>query len=134
MLVNDKARENMAYVRRLLRHRQPGFAKTLESAVMLAERELHGSRPLKLDTLRQRQGAARGSLATLAPVRDGAVPRAHLLWAAALLLTVIADDAALVAELAGLLDDVKGQRLRPPNRPGQPSAPPGSRPATERDT
>jgi WhiB family redox-sensing transcriptional regulator len=39
--VNDQARENMAYVRRLLRHRQPGFAATLESAVMLAERELH---------------------------------------------------------------------------------------------
>ena len=32
----------MAYVRRLLRHRQPGFAAALESAVMLAERELPG--------------------------------------------------------------------------------------------
>ena len=38
--VNDRARRNMAYVRRLLRHRQPGFAAALESAVMLAEREL----------------------------------------------------------------------------------------------
>jgi hypothetical protein len=30
-------------VRRLLRHRQPGFAAALESAVMLAERELHSA-------------------------------------------------------------------------------------------
>jgi DNA-binding CsgD family transcriptional regulator len=79
--------------------------------------------------------------AALAPVRDGAVPRAHLLWAAtALLLEVIADDApgdpdtsalirlalglverragqdaaeaALVAELAGLFGEVK--RSAPP--------------------
>ena len=49
--------------------------------------------------------------AALAPVRDGLVPRAHLLWAAAaLLLEAIAADApgdphasALAAELAGLL-------------------------------
>jgi hypothetical protein len=40
MSVNDRARENMAYVRRLLRHRQPGFATALESAVMMAKREL----------------------------------------------------------------------------------------------
>ena len=32
--------------------------------------------------------------AALAPVRDGSVPRAYLLWAAALLLEVIADDAS----------------------------------------
>jgi hypothetical protein len=36
----DRARENMAYVRRLLWHKQPGFAAALESAVLLAEREL----------------------------------------------------------------------------------------------
>jgi len=42
MPVNDRVRENMAHVRRLLRHRQPGFAAALESAVMPAERELHG--------------------------------------------------------------------------------------------
>ena len=42
MPVNDRARENMAYVRRLLRHRQPGFATALESAVMMAKRELSG--------------------------------------------------------------------------------------------
>ena len=32
--------ENMAYVRRLLREKQPGFSAALELAVMLAEREL----------------------------------------------------------------------------------------------
>jgi hypothetical protein len=32
--------ENMEYVRRLLREKQPGFSAALELAVMLAEREL----------------------------------------------------------------------------------------------
>jgi hypothetical protein len=32
----------MASVRRLLRHRPPGFATALETAVMLAKRELYG--------------------------------------------------------------------------------------------
>jgi WhiB family transcriptional regulator, redox-sensing transcriptional regulator len=36
----DRARENRAYVRRLLRRKQPGFAAALESAVTLAGREL----------------------------------------------------------------------------------------------
>ena len=36
----DRARENMAYVRRLLWHKQPGFAAALESAVLLADGEL----------------------------------------------------------------------------------------------
>jgi len=42
MPVNDQARENMASVRRLPGHRQPGFAAALKSAVMLAGRDLHG--------------------------------------------------------------------------------------------
>jgi LuxR family transcriptional regulator, maltose regulon positive regulatory protein len=60
--------------------------------------------------------------AALAPGRDGSVPRAYLLWAAAaLLLEVIGDDASgdpdapasalvrgLVAELAGLSGEVNG--------------------------
>ena len=40
MPVNDQARENKAYVRSLLRRKQPRFAAALESAVTLAEREL----------------------------------------------------------------------------------------------
>jgi hypothetical protein len=40
MPVDDQARENTAYVRRLLRRKQPRFAAALESAVTLAEREL----------------------------------------------------------------------------------------------
>jgi DNA-binding CsgD family transcriptional regulator len=51
--------------------------------------------------------------AALAPVRDGSLRRTHLLWAAAFLLleAVAADapgdtEAALVAELAGLLGEV----------------------------
>jgi WhiB family transcriptional regulator, redox-sensing transcriptional regulator len=43
MPVNDQARENKAYVRRLLRRKQPRFAAALESAVALAERELMSS-------------------------------------------------------------------------------------------
>jgi DNA-binding CsgD family transcriptional regulator len=67
-----------------------------------------------------------------APARDGSVPKAHLLWAAALLLLqVIADDppgdpdaAALVAELAGLL----GEAPRPAPAP-VPTGPPPPWPA-----
>ena len=36
--------DNMAYVRRLLRQKQPAFAAALELAVMLAERELQRRR------------------------------------------------------------------------------------------
>jgi hypothetical protein len=36
----DRAQENMAYVRSLLWYKQPGFAAALESALLLAEREL----------------------------------------------------------------------------------------------
>ena len=71
----------------------------------------------------------------LAAVRDGSVPRAHLLWAAALLLLqVIADDppgdpdaAALAAELAGLLGEAPRPSpvtatatAGPPPWPGEP--------------
>jgi ATP/maltotriose-dependent transcriptional regulator MalT len=65
----------------------------------------------------------------LAAVRDGSVPRAHLLRAAALLLLeAIADDgpgdldaAALVAELAGLLGEVTTPApAGPPPWPGEP--------------
>jgi DNA-binding CsgD family transcriptional regulator len=67
-----------------------------------------------------------------APTRDGSVPRAHLLRAAALLLLqVIADDppgdpdaAALVAELAGLL----GEAPRPAPAPAPAPAPTGPPP------
>jgi LuxR family transcriptional regulator, maltose regulon positive regulatory protein len=73
------------------------------------------------------------TLAVLAAARDGSVPRARLLWAAALLLLeVIADDtpgdpdaAALAAELAGLL----GEARRPPPAPaGPPPSPAGPPP------
>ena len=63
----------------------------------------------------------------LAPARDGSVPRALLLWAAAsLLLEVIADDPpgdldALAAELAGLL----GEARRPAPAPAGPPPWPG---------
>ena len=40
MPVDDQTRENTAYVRRLLRRKQPRFAAALESAVTLAERDL----------------------------------------------------------------------------------------------
>jgi DNA-binding CsgD family transcriptional regulator len=67
--------------------------------------------------------------AVLAAARDGSVPRARLLWAAALLLLeVIADDtpgdpdaAALAAELAGLL----GEARRPAPAPAGPPPWPG---------
>jgi WhiB family transcriptional regulator, redox-sensing transcriptional regulator len=42
MPVNDRVRENQAYVRKLLRRKQPRFAAALESAVALAGRELMG--------------------------------------------------------------------------------------------
>jgi LuxR family maltose regulon positive regulatory protein len=70
----------------------------------------------------------------LAAARDGSVPRARLLWAAALLLLqVIADDppgdpdaAALAAELAGLL----GEAPRPAPAPAPaPAGPPALWPA-----
>lgn len=40
--VSGQARENRAYVRKLLRQKQPAFAAELDWAVMLVERELHG--------------------------------------------------------------------------------------------
>jgi DNA-binding CsgD family transcriptional regulator len=71
------------------------------------------------------------ALAVLAAARDGSVPRAHLLWAAALLLLqVIADDppgdpdaAALVAELAGLLGEAPRPAPAPAPAPEGPPAP-----------
>jgi len=78
--------------------------------------------------------------AGLAPARDGAVPRAQLLWAAALLLLeVIADDApgdldaaapALVADLVGLL----GQVPRPAPAPAGPPPPWPAEPLTVSET
>ena len=38
--ITRQSAENMQYVRRLLRQKQPGVAAMLESALMLAEREL----------------------------------------------------------------------------------------------
>ena len=39
---NDRARENIAHVRGLLRQSNPRLAAALEAAVMAAERDLHG--------------------------------------------------------------------------------------------
>ena len=69
--------------------------------------------------------------AVLAAARDGSVPRARLLWAAALLLLeVIADDtpgepdaAALAAELAGLLGGVRRPAPAPARAPPWPGEP-----------
>jgi hypothetical protein len=36
----EQSAENMAYVRRLLRHKEPGFSEALELAVVLAALEL----------------------------------------------------------------------------------------------
>ena len=38
--ITQQSAENMEYVRRLLSQRQPGFSAALESALVLAEREL----------------------------------------------------------------------------------------------
>jgi LuxR family maltose regulon positive regulatory protein len=65
----------------------------------------------------------------LAAVRDGSVPRALLLWAAAsLLLEVIADDPpgdldALAAELAGLLGEAPRPAPAPAGAPPWPGEP-----------
>jgi len=71
------------------------------------------------------------TLAVLAAVRDGSVPRALLLWAALLLLEVIADHppgdpdaAALAAELKGLL----GEAPRPAPAPVTATTPAGAPP------
>ena len=69
------------------------------------------------------------TLAVLAAARDGSVPRAHLLWAALLLLEVIADDPpgdldALAAELKGVL----GEAPRPSPAPVTATAPAGAPP------
>jgi DNA-binding CsgD family transcriptional regulator len=67
--------------------------------------------------------------AVLAPARDGSVPRALLLWAAAsLLLEVIADDPpgdldALAAELAGLLGEAPRPAPAPAGAPPWPGEP-----------
>jgi LuxR family maltose regulon positive regulatory protein len=147
-----------------LRCAQRGAAG-LGSGVEVAEPHRRSEEPIPSERGRSRgglevvpggYGAARGgsrrpehnpTAAALAPVRDGSVPRAYLLWAAALLLELIADDAsdepdrivfpalirdalgrlerragpgaaqaALVAELAGLLGDAGG--------PASPSAEP----------
>ena len=39
-VITEQSTENMEYVRRLLRQKQPGFAAALESAVILVERQL----------------------------------------------------------------------------------------------
>jgi hypothetical protein len=40
MVMAEQSTENMEYVRRLLKQKQPGFAAALELAVDLVEREL----------------------------------------------------------------------------------------------
>jgi DNA-binding CsgD family transcriptional regulator len=67
--------------------------------------------------------------AALAPVRDGSLSRAHLLWAAAFLLleAVAADppgdtEAALISELAGLLGEAE-RSAPPPAGPTWPAEP-----------
>jgi len=39
-VITQQSAENMAYVRRLLREKQPGFSAALELALVLAELEL----------------------------------------------------------------------------------------------
>jgi hypothetical protein len=39
-VITEQSTQNMAYVRRLLRQKQPGFSAALELAVLLAELEL----------------------------------------------------------------------------------------------
>ena len=39
-VITERSTENMAYVRRLLRQKQPGFSAALELAVLLADRGL----------------------------------------------------------------------------------------------
>lgn len=39
-VITERSTENMAYVRRLLRQKQPGFSVALELAVLLTEQEL----------------------------------------------------------------------------------------------
>jgi DNA-binding CsgD family transcriptional regulator len=80
--------------------------------------------------------------AVLAAARDGSVPRARLLWAAALLLLqVIADDspgdpdaAALAAELAGLLGEAPRPAPAPAPAPAGPPAPWPAEPLTVSET
>jgi LuxR family maltose regulon positive regulatory protein len=117
-----------------LRCAQHGAAG-LGSGVEAAEPHRRSGEPIPSERSRSRgglevvpggYGAARGrsrrlehnpqqTAAALAPVRDGSVPRAYLLWAAAaLLLEVIADDAsdepdrivfpALIRDALGLLE------------------------------
>lgn len=40
MVITQQRTENMEYVRRLLRQKQPGFSVALELAVVLVERQL----------------------------------------------------------------------------------------------
>jgi hypothetical protein len=40
MVITQQRTENMEYVRRLLRQKQPGFSAALELAVVLVERQL----------------------------------------------------------------------------------------------
>jgi DNA-binding CsgD family transcriptional regulator len=64
--------------------------------------------------------------AAFAPVRDGSLPRAHLLWAAAaLLLEVIADDAPgdLDAFALDLARDLASGPVLPPGEPAWPGEP-----------
>lgn len=43
MVITQQRTENMEYVRRLLRQKQPGFSAALELAVLLVERQLRSS-------------------------------------------------------------------------------------------
>jgi hypothetical protein len=40
MVITQQRTENMEYVRKLLRHKQPGFSVALELAVILVEQQL----------------------------------------------------------------------------------------------
>ena len=53
--ITRQSAENMQYVRRLLRQKQPGVAATLELALMLAEQELRP--PGKLTDISARDGS-----------------------------------------------------------------------------
>jgi hypothetical protein len=52
-VINQRSAENMAYVRRLLQEKQPGFSAALELALAVAELELWPSQmPAETSTAR----------------------------------------------------------------------------------
>jgi hypothetical protein len=81
MVITKRSTQNMEYVRGLLRHKQPGFAATLELAADLVGRELRSSEiargpalvsSLVTSTLRQclrRTAPAPSPALELAPIR-----------------------------------------------------------------